>query len=98
MRPLLLFGGIIKVPMYAYYWVMTSAQIDLLAIDIPVVVYKKDKSEVKHSRKEMNDLMSQWEEKRRKSGKSVDFTAGSKANLNDFMRTGMDAFKNTKTL
>lgn len=42
--------------------------------------------------------MRKWEEKRRQQGKSTDFTTGSKVNLNDFLRTGMDAFKNnTKT-
>lgn len=98
LEPLRLFGGIVQIPLYAYRWVMTSAQIDLMTIDIPIVVYKTEKDNNNHTKKEMNDLMTQWEEKRRKSGKSIDFTAGSKANLNDFMRTGMDAFKNTKTL
>lgn len=77
---------------------MTSAQIELLAIDVPLVVYNNNKnSEVKHTKKEMNNLLNQWEEKRKKQGKSTDFSNTSKANLNEFMRTGMDAFKNTKT-
>jgi hypothetical protein len=96
MQPLVLFGGLFRVPMFGYYWVHTSAQIDLLAIDVPVVVYKKDKKDVKHSKKEMDSLMAKWEAKRKAQGKSSDFKSGEKANLNDFLRTGMDAFKNTK--
>ena len=84
--------------MYNYYWIHSSAQIDLLAIDIPIVVYKKDNGDnANHSKKEMNNLMAKWEAKRAKQGKSADFTAGKKTDLNDFLRTGMDAFKNTKT-
>lgn len=75
---------------------MTSAQIELMAIDVPLVVYNNKKNnEAKHTKKEMNDLLSQWEEKRKRQGKSTDFKNTSKANFNDFMRTGMDAFKDT---
>lgn len=79
-------------------WVLTNAQLELLICDQPLIVYKKSKDETKHTKKEMNEVMRKWEEKRRQQGKSTDFTTGSKVNLNDFLRTGMDAFKNnTKT-
>lgn len=97
MQPLLLFGGLVRIPMYGYYWVHSSAQIDLLAIDVPVVVYKKDKDNKNHTKKEMDDMMAKWEAKRKAQGRSTDFKAGEKTSLNDFLRTGMDAFKNTKT-
>ena len=97
MQPLILFGGLIKVPMYGYYWIHTSAQIDLIAIDAPIVVYNRKKDgEVKHTKKEMDDIMAKWESKRKKEGKGTDFSVGTKLNLNDFLRTGMDALKNTK--
>lgn len=98
MRPLVLFGGLIRVPMFGYYWIHTSAQIDLIAIDAPLVVYNRKKDgEVKHTKKEMNDIMAKWAEKRKKQGKNSDFSVGTKLNLNEFLRTGMDALKNTKT-
>ena len=75
-------------------WVLTNAQLELLICDQPLIVYKKSKDETKHTKKEMNEVMRKWEEKRRQQGKSTDFTTGSKVNLNDFLRTGMDAFKN----
>lgn len=79
-------------------WVLTNAQLELLICDQPLIVYKKSKDETKHTKKEMNEVMRKWEEKRKQQGKSTDFTTGSKVNLNDFLRTGMDAFKNnTKT-
>lgn len=78
-------------------WVLTNAQLELLICDQPIIVYKKSKGEVKHTRREMDDAMRKWEEKRKKQGKSTDFKAGEKVNLNDFLRTGMDAFKHTKT-
>lgn len=98
MHPLLLMGGLVKVPMYGYYWVHTSAQIDLMAIDVPVVNYKRSNDgEVKHTKKEMDNVMAKWEAKRKKMGKSADFSVGTKLDLNEFLRTGMDALKNTKT-
>lgn len=98
MQPLVLLGGLIRVPMYGYYWVHSSAQIDLIAIDAPMVVYDRKKDgEAKHTRKEMNDVMAKWKAKREAQGKSDDFSVGTKLNLNDFLRTGMDAFNNTKT-
>lgn len=68
-----------------------------MAVDIPLTVYKSEKKGSDHTKKEMNDLMKQWKEKREKAGKGTDFAVGEKVNLNDFLRTGIDAFNNTKT-
>ena len=76
-------------------WVLSNALLELLIVDQPLIVYKKDKSEVKHTQREMNDMMKRWEEKRKSQGKSTDFKVGEKVKLNDFLRTGMDAFTNT---
>ena len=98
MQPLLLFGGLMRIPMYGYYWVHTSVQVDLMAIDTPMVVYDRKKdNKANHTRKEMDDVMAKWKAKREAQGKSDDFSVGKKINLNDFLRTGMDAFNNTKT-
>lgn len=80
-------------------WVISNAHLELLISDQPVVIYKKSKdAEKKHTKKEMDDVMARWKEKRKKQGKDADFTVGKKLDLNEFLRTGMDAFKNdTKT-
>ena len=36
--------GLVRVPMWDYYWGLTAAQIELLTIDTPIVVYKRDDS------------------------------------------------------
>ena len=80
-------------------WVISNARLELLISDQPLVVYKKtgDKDK-KHTRREMNDILAKWEAKRKREGKDADFSVGTKLNLNEFLRTGMDAFKNdTKT-
>ena len=65
--------------MWGYRQVMTMAQIELLARDIPVVAYKKEKGARKHTRNEMEELTRRWEEKRRKEGER-------KISLNEFLR------------
>lgn len=44
MRPLILFGGLINIPMYVYNWVMTTAQLELIGNDKPFTYLKKDPS------------------------------------------------------
>lgn len=79
-------------------WVLSNAHLELLISDQPIVNYKKSKdADKKHTKKEMDDVLAKWEAKRKREGKSADFRTGEKVNLNDFLRTGMDAFKNTKT-
>ncbi len=38
------FFGMIRVPMWDYYWGFTAAQIELLTIDQPIIVYKRDEN------------------------------------------------------
>src|SRR5699024_5495032 len=42
MRPLLLLGGLICVPMYGYNWVMTLAQLELIGNDKPLSLLKRN--------------------------------------------------------
>lgn len=77
-------------------WVLSNAHLELLISDQPFVSYKKQKDEKKHTKKEMDDIMAKWEAKRKAQGKNTDFKTGDRTSLNDFLRTGMDAF-NTKT-
>ena len=76
-------------------WVLSNAHLELLICDQPIISYKKQKDGSSHTKKEMDDIMAQWEAKRKAQGKSTDFKTGEKTSLNDFLRTGMDAF-NTK--
>lgn len=79
-------------------WVLSNAHLELLISDQPFVSYKKQqKDKPNHTKKEMDNLMAKWEAKRKAQGKSADFKAGEKTSLNDFLRTGMDAFKQNKT-
>lgn len=76
-------------------WVLSNAHLELLICDQPIISYKKQKDGSSHTKKEMDDIMAKWEAKRKAQGKSTDFKTGEKTSLNDFLRTGMDAF-NTK--
>jgi len=77
-------------------WVLSNAHLELLICDQPIISYKKRNGDKpSHTKKEMDSLMAKWEAKRKSQGKTTDFKAGEKTSLNDFLRTGMDAF-NTK--
>lgn len=76
-------------------WVLSNAHLELLICDQPIISYKKQKEKKDHTKKEMDDMMAKWEAKRKAQGKSTDFKTEGKTSLNDFLRTGMDAF-NTK--
>lgn len=79
-------------------WGISNAHLELLICDQPLISYKKNKSEKgNHTKKEMDNIMEQWKAKREAQGKSCDFRTGIKMNLNDFLRTGADAFNNTNT-
>lgn len=43
MQPLILFGGLICIPMYGYNWVMTIAQLELIGNDKPLSLFKRNK-------------------------------------------------------
>lgn len=95
----MLFGGLLTIPDWYMDWVLSNAHLELLICDQPIISYRKHKGDKpNHTKKEMDDIMAKWKSKREKQGKSTDFRVGEKVNLNDFLRTGMDAFKhNTKT-
>jgi hypothetical protein len=78
-------------------WVLSNAHLELLICDQPIISYKKKKEKTEHTKKEMDGLMAKWEAKRKAQGKDLSFKAGEKTSLNDFLRTGMDAFKQNKT-
>ena len=50
-RGLRLFGGLIYLPMYAYYDGLTCAQVELLTMDSPVIDYNADKKKEKKKNK-----------------------------------------------
>lgn len=79
-------------------WVLSNAKLELLICDQPIISYKKKNSDKQsHTKKEMEEIMSKWEAKRKNQGKDVGFKYEGKTNLNDFLRTGMDAFNNKNT-
>lgn len=57
--------------MYGYMWLLTKAQTELMAVDVPVNFYKRDKSKTKGEKKKFSapsavDLAlakARWEEK-----------------------------------
>lgn len=91
----MLFWGLLTIPNWYMDWVLTNAQFELLISDQPIISYRRQKGKGNHSKKEMDDMMAKWKAKREEQGKGTDFKVGEKINLNDFLRTGMDAF-NTK--
>ena len=72
---------------YDYWWGYTSAQIDLMVADQPLIVYKKEKKRnadgsVKHTAEEMDKLWDDWMKKKEKEGSMV----GKKINLGEWLR------------
>ena len=72
-EPLRLFGIPISKPLFGIYWVLTNAQIELLAMDVSIVItdYDKDSKEKKHDTKnfkspsvsEIEDAAKRWKDK-----------------------------------
>lgn len=92
--------GLIRVPMWDYYWGLTAAQVELLTIDQPIVVYKKDDDNDKPWKKGTvsesyaNKQYQQWLEKKKKreaDGKALDITQiqqGRRIDLGHLVATG----------
>ena len=93
--------GFIEVPMWEYYWGLTAAQVELLTIDQPIVVYKADQNKEKPwkdgkvSGEYANKAYRTWLEnkkRREREGKKIDlqktFSQGQKVDLNEFINTG----------
>ena len=92
--------GFIEVPMWDYYWGLTAAQVELLAIDQPIVVYKADKDKEKPwkdgtvSENYANRQYLKWLERKKQrelEGKSIDFektfSAGKKVDMGTFLNS-----------
>ena len=93
--------GTIEVPMWDYYWGLTAAQVEILTIDQPIVVYKADKDKAKPwkdgsvSGEYANKAYLKWLEgkKRRvREGRKIDFAktfgSGTKVDFGEYMKTG----------
>ena len=98
--PRCFFFGMIEVPMWDYYWGLTAAQVELLTIDQPIIVYKADETKVKPwesghvSAEYANKQYEKWlknKKEREKSGRKTDFGKifnGKKVDFDEFLRTG----------
>ena len=93
--------GMIEVPMWDYYWGFTAAQVEILTVDQPIVVYKKDNDKKKPweggtaSEDYANRQYRKWLERkkqREREGKSVDigktFSNGQKVDFGEYLKTG----------
>jgi len=93
--------GLVRVPMWDYYWGLTAAQVELLTIDQPIVVYKADEDNDKPwkngtvSESYANKQYQKWLEKkkqREESGmdKKMDnvFKQGKRIDLFHLIETG----------
>jgi hypothetical protein len=89
--------GMIRVPMWDYYWGLTAAQVQLLMVDMPIVVYKADKDNDKPWKKGKvsggyaNKQYQKWLEKKKKreaEGKTLDFQQGRRVDFQHFVDTG----------
>lgn len=81
----------ICVKAYNYWWGYTSAQIDLMVADSPIIVYNKDKKKdkygtKKHTKREMDELVAKWN-----SLKTEREERGEKLDLNSFLGKGNNA-------
>lgn len=91
------FFGFVRVPMWDYYWGLTAAQVELLTIDQPKVVYKKDDDNDKPWKKGTvsesyaNKQYQQWLEKKKKreaEGKDLEFRQGRRVDFSHYLETG----------
>lgn len=93
--------GLIRVPMWDYYWGLTAAQVEILTIDQPIVVYKKDENKPKPwengtvSEDYAKKAYQKWLEKKKKreaEGKAVDvnqvFQQGKRVDFMHYLDTG----------
>ena len=91
--------GMIRVPMWDYYWGLTAAQVELLTIDQPIVVYKADKDNDKPwkngtaTESYANNQYQKWLEKKKKreaEGKDYDkmFQNGRRIDFDHLLNTG----------
>ena len=83
--------GLVRVQMWDYYWGLTAAQIELLTIDTPIVVYKRDDSgKPKPGEKGFTRTAEQArkEYERWKARQEAEKKKGVKIDLSTFLSTG----------
>ena len=83
--------GLVRIPMWDYYWGLTAAQIELLTIDTPIVVYKRDDSgKPKPGEKGFTRTAEQArkEYERWKARQEAEKKKGVKIDLSTFLSTG----------
>ena len=85
--------GLVRVPMYDYYWGLTAAQVELLTIDQPIVVYKKDTEAAKNEKKPWENgtataEYAQQQYARWKARQEAEKKKGVKVDLGTFLTTG----------
>ena len=79
-----LFASRYGIKAYDYWWGYSAAQIELMAVDQPLIVHPRDKNKPKpHSKKEMERIAEEWA-KRKENEESL---VGKKINLNDFLNS-----------
>lgn len=83
--------GLIRVPMWDYYWGLTAAQVELLCADQPTVIYKKDKSNepkpgekgFERTAEQAQKAYEQWKKRKEQEKKQ-----GKVISLGTFIQTG----------
>ena len=65
---------------FDYWWGYTSAQIDLMISDVPLVVYKSANTDNNHTADEMAEIQQRWLESRKQGS-----LAGKTLTLNDIL-------------
>jgi len=92
--------GLVRVPMWDYYWGLTAAQVELLTIDQPIVVYKAEKDNTpwkdgKATESYAKSQYQKWLEKKKKrdaEGKTLDmekiFKQGRRLDMEHYLNTG----------
>ena len=90
MMPRFFLFGMIRVPMWEYYWGLTAAQVELLTIDTPIVVYKRDKNKARPGQKgyevsadRAEQYYYEWKKRKKRREKS-----GRKLDLQHLLATG----------
>ena len=80
MMPRYFLFGLIRVPMWEYRCGLTIAQIELLTIDTPIIVYKRNDNKPKPGEKgytvssdQAEKAYFEWLQRKKKRGRKIDF-------------------------
>ena len=66
-----LFGGLITIKAYDYWWGYSAAQIQLMVVDAPLIVYTHGKDR-KPSKREIEEKFEEWKGKNSGGKISID--------------------------